>query len=270
MPKISVLMPVYNTPEEYLREAMESILNQTYEDFEFIILNDGSTNNSEDVIKSYNDKRIKYYKNEKNEGLIFSRNKLLDIAKGKYIAHLDSDDIALPERFQKQVDFLEAHSEISLLGTWMEIFPEKEIITKEKYPTLFDMIRENQFMNSSVMYNREVFQKYNLTYNSEFIVAEDYDLWSRAINHIKTANLQEILIKYRSHGNNISKSKQDLMLKMDKTVKQNMLNFLTSNENHQSKILQMLQPSENIRNINKNKVYILGIPVLSIEEAINE
>lgn len=99
---ISVLLPVYNTKEEYLRECIESILNQTFSNFELLILNDGSTNNVEDVILSYKDSRIKYYKQE-NLGITSARNKLLTLAKGKYIAIADHDDISTPDRLEKRI-----------------------------------------------------------------------------------------------------------------------------------------------------------------------
>ena len=113
--KISVLMPVYNTKEEFLRTAIESILNQTYSNFEFIIINDGSTNNAEDVILSYKDERIVYLKQE-NKGIVSALNNGWDKASGEYIARMDSDDISLSERFEKQIEFLENNSEYSLVG----------------------------------------------------------------------------------------------------------------------------------------------------------
>lgn len=103
MPKVSVLMPVYKTQEEHLRQAIESVLNQTYADFEFLILDDCPDDTREDIVKSYQDKRIKYSQNEKNLGITPSRNKLIDMAQGEYLAVFDHDDISLPERFAKQV-----------------------------------------------------------------------------------------------------------------------------------------------------------------------
>ena len=124
---ISVLMPVYNTKEEFLRTAIESILNQTFSNFEFIIINDGSTNNAEDVILSYKDDRIIYLKQE-NQGIVAALNNGWDRAKGEYIARMDSDDISFPERFEKQLKFLEENPEYSLVGSWAEVIPNKRII----------------------------------------------------------------------------------------------------------------------------------------------
>jgi glycosyltransferase involved in cell wall biosynthesis len=116
-PKISVVMPVYNG-KEYLALAVESILRQTFADFEFIIINDGSTDNSADIAASYEDPRIKLLHNDKNLGLIPSFNRGLENSRGEYIARMDADDIAFPDRFKKQVAFLDDHPDIALCGSW--------------------------------------------------------------------------------------------------------------------------------------------------------
>ena len=119
MVKVSVCMPVYNTKPEYLREAVESILNQTFKDFEFLILSDSPDNTEIDkIISSYDDKRIKYSKNTKNIGISESRNKLLKTAKGEYIAVFDHDDISLPNRLEKEVEYLDKNPDVSVVGSW--------------------------------------------------------------------------------------------------------------------------------------------------------
>ena len=118
MPVISVIMPVYNTKEKFLREAVESILNQTFTDFEFIIINDGSDSITEDIILSYKDLRIKYLKNEQNLGIVQSLNKAVKTAKGKYIARMDADDISMPHRLEKQYEFMENHPQCGVCGTY--------------------------------------------------------------------------------------------------------------------------------------------------------
>ena len=123
-PKVSVLMPVYNTKEEYLREAIESILNQTFRDFEFLIIDDGSTNGAQAVIKSYQDERIRFVQNETNLGIFKTRNKLCAMARGEYVATFDSDDISLPTRLEKEVAYLDEHPDVSVVGAWYERFPE--------------------------------------------------------------------------------------------------------------------------------------------------
>ena len=119
--KMSVIMPVYNG-EKYLKEAIDSILNQTFSDFEFIIVNDCSSDNTEDIIKSYKDNRIVYLKNEENSGVATTLNRGLDIAKGEYIARMDADDISLPKRFEKQVDFMDKNKNCIICGSNTELF----------------------------------------------------------------------------------------------------------------------------------------------------
>ena len=127
MVKISVLLPVYNTKEAYLRETIESILHQTFKDFELIIVNDASTDsNVEKVVKSYKDRRIRYFKNPVNLGISQTRNRLIELAKGKYLAVMDHDDIALPKRLAEEVAFLDKHSEVGVVGTWYENFPKRK------------------------------------------------------------------------------------------------------------------------------------------------
>ena len=115
-PMVSVVMPVYNG-SKYLKEAIDSILNQTFTNFELIIINDGSTDNSEDIIFSYQDRRIYYLKNEHNKGICITLNRGLDNARGKYIARMDCDDISMPQRLAKQVNYLERHRDVGALGT---------------------------------------------------------------------------------------------------------------------------------------------------------
>lgn len=121
MPDISVIMPVYNTKEEYLREAIESILKQSYSNFEFIIVDDCSNEYIEKIISTYRDERIKYFKLDSNQGASAARNFAISKASGKYLAFMDSDDISLPERFSKQLHFFNKHPEIGCLGTKTKI-----------------------------------------------------------------------------------------------------------------------------------------------------
>ena len=118
---LSVLVPVYNS-QNFLRDTINSILSQTFEDFELILLNDASTDESEKVIESFNDSRIKYYKNEHNLGISGTRNRLFELAKGEYWAIMDNDDISMPKRFEKQVAFLDKNPDVAIVGTWLQLF----------------------------------------------------------------------------------------------------------------------------------------------------
>ena len=208
-PKISVLMPVYQTPETYLREAIESILAQSYTDFEFLILDDCPEKSVEYIVKTYVDKRIKYLKNTQNIGISASRNKLIDLSRGEYLAVMDHDDIALPERFKKEVAFLDSHPDVGVVGTWYERFPNKKI--KKTYITN-SQIEHNLMYACSILHPSSMIRKStlisnNIRYEAEFTPAEDYVLWCRLIGKTKFANIPEVLQKYRDYPNNSSKMK---------------------------------------------------------------
>ena len=201
-PKITVLMPVYNA-EKYLKEAIDSILGQTFSDFEFIIVNDGSTDSSREIILSYKDRRIRLIDNEYNMGLIKSLNKGLDYAKGKYIARMDADDVSLPERLKKQINFMERHN-IDFCGTEAYIIDERgRIIGSMKRARPDNELPANILSNSTWLYHpsmiikREAIGGVNL-YSENYLHAEDFDLWSRLfLNNRKASVLPEKLLKYR-------------------------------------------------------------------------
>jgi glycosyltransferase involved in cell wall biosynthesis len=214
-PLVSVLMPVYNG-EKYLREAIDSILNQTFTDFEFLIINDGSTDDTENIILSYTDARIRYLKNKENLKLIATLNKGLDLAQGKYIARMDADDISLPKRLEQQVDFMEKNPNIGLLGSWVRNFGEGndyDITFNIGHRNIrFELFFHNYFHHPSVMLRTEILRKYNL-YFPRVLHAEDYALWINLSNYTEFEILPAILLYYRSHGDNISELYKDFQKK---------------------------------------------------------
>jgi len=207
-PKISVIMSVYNG-EKYLREAIESILSQTFTDFEFIIVDDGSTDGSLKIIRSYVDKRIKVINNEENMGLTNSLNKALKKASGDYVARQDADDISLPNRFEEQVKYLDKHPGVALLGTSIYKIDEdgrivaKIIATASPSKILFG---ENQFSHGTVMFRKEIVDKLG-GYDELFRRAQDYELWLRIAKHYEVRILTQILYKLRFHNEAISINK---------------------------------------------------------------
>ena len=207
-PAISVVMPTFNDGE-YLREAIDSILNQTFRYFEFIIVNDGSTDNSEDIINSYNDNRIRYLKNASNSGNAIARNIGMKAARGKYIAMMDSDDIAKPNRFVMQFEYLEGHPEIGIFGSAIIFFDENSWFTRY-YPTDPDYIRcflffKNAMAQNSVILRREIVLEHQLYYNPEFENGEDFDFWYRAaMKGVRIANMRNALIYYRQSESQLS------------------------------------------------------------------
>lgn len=205
-PKISVLMPTYNA-EEYIATAIESILNQTFSDFEFIIINDGSTDNTADIVKTYAkaDKRIKFVDNKKNQGLVAVLNQGLDMANGEYIARMDSDDISLPQRFARQVEYMDANPDVGVLGTAGQNFgADNSTNISPEIVDVIELIRGVGFYHPSVMMRKSVLDEYNLRYDPNYPLAEDHELWSRMLNVTKMRNIPDVLLKYRVHENSVS------------------------------------------------------------------
>ncbi len=212
IPKITVLMPVYNG-EKYLKEAIDSILNQTFTDFEFLIINDGSIDKSVEIIKSYSDPRIKLVHNERNLGLINTLNKGLDLAKGDYIARMDCDDISLPKRFEKQIKYMGENPDVGICGSWIEVFGDKNYIAMYSYnpeEIKCSFIFGTALAHPAVMIRRKFFTKYNLYYDNNFKNAEDFDLWERCSNLFLISNIKEVLLLYREHNSTTKRAIQTL------------------------------------------------------------
>lgn len=211
-PKVTVLMSVYNG-EKYLYEAIDSILNQTFKDFEFLIINDGSTDGIADILKSYEDPRIKIINNEKNIGLTKSLNVGLKMVKGKYIARQDADDISMPERLEKEVVFLDNNKNVGLVGTYYFVINEKgKILHTIKCLTESRELNEkllegNQFGHGLIMFRKECIDKVG-AYREEFIFAQDFDFCLRIAEIYNVANIPEHLYKWRLNLKSISVTKK--------------------------------------------------------------
>lgn len=212
-PKVSVLMSVYNG-DRFLKESIDSILSQTFTDFEFIIVNDASTDKTPDILKSYSfrDPRIKIITNEVNLGLTKSLNVGIRNSKGEYVARLDAGDISEKDRLLKEVKFLDDNLEYVLVGTGVlfvdsddRVIKEIKVIT-ENEKIKRNLIKHNQFIHSSIMIRREVLEKVGL-YNEEWKYAQDYELYFRLCRYGKVANLPDYLVKYVVYENSITRKK---------------------------------------------------------------
>jgi len=211
-PKISVVMSVYNG-EKHIRKAIQSILRQTYQDFEFIIVNDCSTDKTVEIIKSFNDNRIIIIENPGNIGLTKSLNKGVKEAKGEYIARMDADDISLPHRFETQIKFLEENKDHGLVGSsyykmddsgktvfWVKVLTEDSELRQ-------GLKRQNWFGHGSVLIKKSAFIECN-GYDEDFKYAQDYDLWVRISERFKVANIEEPLYRWRLSTDGVTVSKQ--------------------------------------------------------------
>ena len=201
-PLVSVVMAVYNG-EKHLKEAVDSILNQTFRDFEFIIIDDGSTDSTPAILMHHQemDDRIHVYHQE-NRGLIASLNRGCELAQGRYIARMDADDVSLPERLERQVQFLNMHPDIGMLGTWMKVMDSDGVVRRTvRLPTTPALIEWSLLFGScmahaTVMMRRDIIGRLNF-YSSVAIHAEDYELWSRASLVTHLATIPETLYLYR-------------------------------------------------------------------------
>ena len=214
MPKVTVLMPVYNAGK-FLREAVDSILAQSFTDFEFLIIDDGSTDGSQSIVRSYDDSRIRFVQNEKNIGVAATLNRGFDLARGEYIARMDADDISMPHRLERQIDFMEESPEVGVSGTWIRLFGDQPRVV-DRCPVGASVVKaymlfDNPLYHPTVIMQRNLIEKYNLRYDSHFNRAEDYDLWLRAANHFLLNNLPEVLVMMRHHKNSITNTTKPVM-----------------------------------------------------------
>lgn len=234
---ISVVMSNYNTPEEYLREAIESILNQTYSDFEFIIVDDCSTDNSLEIIESYRDPRIVIIKNEKNLGLTKSLNRAIKSAKGEFIARMDADDISMLERFEKQVEFMKNNPSVIVCGSQTEIFGDGAYRYKNKFPKTYipekELFQINllfgnhiNILNNVAFFRHQVLIDEGILYNEKYPCAQDFRMWVDCSRKGDCQNIDEVLVKYRIHDKAISIDKKDLQTECAKNIMAEQLSWL--------------------------------------------
>lgn len=203
LPRVTVLMAVYNG-EKYLRDAMESVLKQSYRDFEFLIINDASKDKTVSIIESCGDSRIRLVHNESNLGLAVTLNRGLDMIKTEFVARMDCDDVCHPQRFEWQVGFMDDHPECGMSGTWLRTFELRGQQGISRYPETPDDVRVNQFFSSPVAHptlimRKAMLDRHGLCYNPHFSRTEDFDLCTRAGNFFEIRNLPRIAFFYRRH-----------------------------------------------------------------------
>lgn len=221
MPHVSVLMPVHNG-ESFLHESIESILTQSFTNFEFIIINDASDDNTEQIILSYTDERIRYYKNETRQSIANTLNNGLRLCKGELIARMDADDISEKDRLMMQVNFMRQHSSVSLAGSYISLFGAGSNRIK-KYPLTtkqinWAMLMTNPVAHSSVIFKASLYNEGNFFYQKEFYPSEDYELWSRLALAHNIANIPQPLVRYRLHASQTSAVQQQKLTLRKKEI----------------------------------------------------
>ncbi|MBS4066443.1 MAG: glycosyltransferase [Chitinophagaceae bacterium] len=224
---ISVIMPVYNGAH-HLSEAIESILSQSFTQFEFIIINDGSTDHSASIINMFTDARIRFIDSEKNEGLVSSLNKGLKLATGAYIARMDQDDKALPLRLQRQYEYMQSHRDCVLLGTQVQVMygtkKSKLYCTDGELRT--SLLFGTSFAHPTVMMKASVLKDQNIVYDERFKHAEDYGMWTTLAAYGKLANLPDVFLEYRKHEQQYTKVFSEQMLHATRFIRNNYINSL--------------------------------------------
>ena len=217
-PCISVVMPNYNTPIAYLEQAVSSILNQTYSNFEFIIVDDCSTDSSYSYLQSITDERIRLIRNNENVGVTKSLIVGFQIAQGDYIARMDSDDISFPHRFERQLAYMQQHPETIVCGTYVEEIGDSHRKICRKIPdaryyqcaVLFG--NEYGLIHPTAFFSAEKLRKHNIKYNPDIQTAQDYAMWSVCCWYGEIANVEEVLLQYRVHKGQVSSAKRQLQI----------------------------------------------------------
>ena len=198
-----------------IREAVDSILAQSFADFEFLIIDDGSTDGSQSIIRSYDDSRIGFVQNEKNIGVAATLNRGLDLAQGEYIARMDADDISLSHRLEKQIHFMDENPEVGVSGTWIRLFGDQPRVV-DRCPVGASVVKaymlfDNPMFHPTVIMRRRLIEEYSLRYDPLFKRTEDFELWSRASEYFVMDNLPEVLLRFRVHNASVTSTTQDVM-----------------------------------------------------------
>lgn len=211
MPQTTILIPTYNCGK-FISQTIKSILEQKYNDYELLIIDDGSTDDTEEIVAQFVDKRILYQKNEKNIGIVRTLNKGIQLSSGDYIARMDADDVMLGNRLNEQINFLESNKDYGMVGGWYRITNEKgelldSLYTEQNHEDIkLGLIFRNQFAHPAVTMRTDIAKK--LKYKQSFIYTEDYDLWCRIAQCTKVANLPDFYLSYRWYENNTCNKKQ--------------------------------------------------------------
>ena len=261
MPKVSVLMTAYNS-EKYIAEAIESILGQTFSNFEFIIINDGSTDKTANIVEKYAkaDKRIKFVNNKNNQGLIAVLNQGLDLCRGEYIARMDSDDIAICDRLKIQVEYLDANPHVGVVGGWRKKFGPYIQDKIDKYPehaTFIGMLVDGcPTVHPGATIRRKVLTDSDIRYNRDYLHAEDFKLWFDILKHAEIHNLPQVVVNYRWHDKNISVVSNKKQSETDRKIRKEITQHLTQSTSVQSALQEIAFETN-------KRIYLFGfLPII--------
>lgn len=215
MVRVSVLLPVYNA-ENYIAEAIDSIFEQTLEDFELIVIDDASTDKTIEILNSFQDERLQLHLSHENRMHAYRLNQGIDLAKGNYLAIMHGDDVAHPKRLERQVEFLDSNPDVGVCGTWYRAFGAQERIiqppVEDKDIRLEHLLNNSALGHPTVMLRHSVVRKSGLRYESDCVPAEDYWYWAKLSQVTRFANVSEVLLSYRIHSEQIGQQKVNKQL----------------------------------------------------------
>lgn len=234
-PDVSVIMSVYNVNDNYLKKSIESILNQTYENFEFIIIDDCTNQDNINTINSYKDNRIVLIRNQVNLGLTKSLNKAILVSKGKYIARMDADDISILNRFEKQVNYLEKNQDTIVVGGLAKVIGRNSIpmsrIENQEVMRMRSIFSNCIMVHPTAMINHELLNKYKISYDESVRKAQDYMFWADCLlNKAKICVLDEVVLEYRIHEEQDTNKCSNEQIKCAQKVQRKLLSLLIDNE----------------------------------------
>jgi glycosyltransferase involved in cell wall biosynthesis len=225
MVAISVLMPVYNA-DSFIKETINSGLNQTFQDFELLVMDDGSTDRCAEIIHSYSDPRIHYHLCPHN--FIATLNKGIEVSQGKYIARMDADDIMMPERLQIQFDYMETNPQITACGAYMQAFgySSETIKTPVEHEDIIQhMLIGTPISNSTGFIKKDVLIEHNIRYQDGYSFADGYKLWTEIAKVGKLANIPKTLVKYRKHNAQVSVTHNKQIMAASCVIQYEMLQY---------------------------------------------
>jgi len=207
-------MPVFNAAA-FVQTSIKSILKQSFTGFEFLIIDDGSTDNTVAMVESFTDKRIRLIKNKNNMGVAWTLNRGLDLARGKYVVRMDADDICYRKRLLKQFQFMESNSHVGVAGSWVKYFGDQPPVI-DRTPSGPEVVKaymlfDNPIYHPSVIIRKSLLDLNNLRYHSKYSRSEDYELWIRAAEFLSLDNLQEPLLKFRCHNASVTSTDAQTM-----------------------------------------------------------
>ncbi len=235
MPKVTVLMPTYNVAP-FVGEAIESVLRQTYSDFELLVMDDCSTDNTIEVVRSFDDSRIRIVQNDRDLGLAENLNRGLSLITTEYVARMDGDDIGCPDWLEREVAILDTHPDIGICGAGFERFGTTETVVQ--FPKRHEDIAANMLFECSVIvptFRMSLIRNHGLHYKSEAFPAEDYQFWSECLRITRIYNIPRTLFHYRMHPTQICSSRREEQLRKVKETRLYMLDWLSNDFNNEEK-----------------------------------